>query len=71
MAYSVSVQTFQKEYLALLKKDGAHFDEKNPVGSASPRSYRTLRDGSLEGRFPRHFVPGYDQPVPPGQLLFR
>jgi hypothetical protein len=25
------------------------------------RSYRTLRDGSFEGRFSRHFVPGYDQ----------
>ena len=25
------------------------------------------RDGSFEGRFPRHFVPGYNQPVPPGQ----
>ncbi len=23
--------------------------------------YRTLRDGSFEGRFPRHFVPGYDR----------
>jgi hypothetical protein len=27
----------------------------------SPRSYRTLRDGSFEGRCPRHFVPGYDR----------
>jgi hypothetical protein len=27
------------------------------------RSYRTLRDGSLEERFPRHFVPGYDRTV--------
>src|SRR5580704_9122480 len=25
------------------------------------RSYRTLRDGSFEGRFSRHFVPGYDR----------
>jgi hypothetical protein len=24
------------------------------------RTYRTLRDGSFEGRFSRHFVPGYD-----------
>ena len=30
------------------------------------RSYRTLRDGSLGGRFPRHFVPGYDHAVPLG-----
>jgi hypothetical protein len=33
-------------------------------------SYRTLRDGSLGWRCPRHFVPGYDQPVPPGQKPF-
>jgi hypothetical protein len=26
-----------------------------------------LRDGSFEGRFPRHFVPAYDHAVPPGQ----
>jgi hypothetical protein len=32
------------------------------------RSYRTLRDGSFEGRFPRHFVPGYDRTVPPGHM---
>jgi len=31
------------------------------------RSDRTLRDGSFEGRFPRHFVPGYDRRVPPGR----
>src|ERR1700722_6858154 len=30
------------------------------------RSYRTLRDGSFEGRFPRHFVPGYDRCHPSG-----
>ena len=28
---------------------------------SSARSYRILRDGSFGGRFPRHFVPGYDQ----------
>jgi hypothetical protein len=32
------------------------------------RSYRTLRDGSFGWRFSRHFVPGYDRTVPPGQL---
>ena len=26
-------------------------------GMSCARSYRTLRDDSLEGRFPRHFVP--------------
>ena len=36
-------------------------------GISCARSYRTLRDGSFEGRFLRHFVPGYDQPVTPGQ----
>jgi hypothetical protein len=35
-------------------------------GISYARSYRTLRDGSFEGRFPRHFVPGYDRTVPPG-----
>jgi hypothetical protein len=30
------------------------------------RSYRTLRDGSFEGRFSRHFVPGYDRCRPSG-----
>ena len=30
------------------------------------RSYRTLRDGSFEGRFSRHFVPGYDRGCPYG-----
>ena len=29
-------------------------------------THRTLRDGSLGWRFPRHFVPGYDRTVPPG-----
>jgi hypothetical protein len=28
---------------------------------------RALRDGSLDWRCPRHFVPGYDRTVPPGQ----
>ena len=30
-------------------------------GISCARSYRTLRDGSFEGRWPRHFVPGYDR----------
>src|ERR1700680_3964164 len=34
---------------------------RNIVGISCARSYRTLRDGSFEGRFPRHFVPGYYQ----------
>ena len=40
---------------------------RNTSGIGHARSYRTLRDGSFEGRFPRHFVPGYDRIVPPGQ----
>jgi hypothetical protein len=33
-------------------------------------SDRTLRDGSFEAAIPRHFVPGYDRTVPPGQKPF-
>jgi len=40
------------------------------IGINCGQSYRTLRDGSFEGRFPRHFVPGYDHAVPPGQNTF-
>ena len=43
---------------------------RNTSGMSCARPYRTLRDGSFEGRFPRHFVPGYGQPVPPGQKRF-
>src|ERR1700724_1582775 len=39
---------------------------RNSSGISCARSYRTLRDGSFEGRFPRHFVPGYDHAVPLG-----
>jgi hypothetical protein len=56
--------------VAFLKKHDAQFDEKYLWDSCA-RSHRTLRDGSFEGRFPRHFVPGYDQPIPPGQKPFR
>src|ERR1700676_699379 len=49
-------RTFQEEYLAFLKKHGAHFDEKY-LWDSGARSYRTERDGSFDGRFPRHFVP--------------
>jgi hypothetical protein len=44
---------------------------RNTSGMSCAGSYRTLRDGALEGRFSRHFVPGYDRVVPPGQdVLF-
>jgi hypothetical protein len=51
-------------------KDGSfrkpyHFDAwSNEISNGS---YRTLRDGFLGGRFPRHFVPGYDHAVPLGR----
>ncbi len=44
---------FSTKNLAFLKKHGAHFDEKYLWDLAAPRSYRTLRDGSFEGRFPK------------------
>ncbi len=41
---------------------------RNTFGiNCAPGSYRALRDGSFEGRFPRHFVPGYDYTALPGQ----
>jgi hypothetical protein len=46
-------------------RNTVHYDEKY-LWDQLRRSYRTLRDGSLEGRIPRHFVPGYDRLVPPG-----
>ena len=39
---------------------------RNTSGKSCARSYRTLRDGSFEGRFPRHFVPGNDRCPPTG-----
>ena len=50
---------------------------RNTSGISCARSDRTLRDGSFEpfdalslahgrGRFPRHFVPGYDRYCPSG-----
>ena len=59
-------RTFQEEYLAFLKKSTAHISTRNTSGISYARSYRTLRDGSFEGRFPRHFVPGYDRTCPYG-----
>ena len=51
------------------RRNGPHFDEKyrNISGISCARSYRTQGDGSFEGRFTKHFVPGYNQPVPPGR----
>ena len=40
-----------------------------PFWFSCARSYRTLRDGSFDGRFPRHFVPGYDRVVPTGRAF--
>src|SRR5580693_9237001 len=38
-------------------RNTAHISTRNTSGISCARSYRTLRDGSFEGRFPRHFVP--------------
>ena len=65
----IGVTKFRIQKLKRKQKHGAHVDEKY-LWISCARSYRTLRDGSFEGRFPRHFVPGYDQPVPPGQKPF-
>jgi hypothetical protein len=58
-----------EEYLAFFERHGAPSDEKYLWDSCG-RSCRILRDGSFEGRCPRHFVPGYDRGVPPGQMPF-
>src|ERR1700704_1711922 len=50
--------------------DMAPISTRNTSGIGCARSYRTLRDGTFEGHFPRHFVPGYDHAVPPGQNTF-
>ena len=50
-----------------LPKETAHNSTRNTCGISCARSYRTLRDGSFGVRCPRHFVPGYDHAVPPGQ----
>jgi hypothetical protein len=47
----------------------AHSATRNTSGISYARSYRTLRDGSFEGRFPRHLVPGYDRCCPSGDAL--
>ena len=57
-------RTFREEYLAL--RNTAPISTRNNSGISYARSYRTLRDGSFEGRFPRHFVPGYDRCCPYG-----
>jgi hypothetical protein len=52
-------------YLAFLKKHGAHFAEEIPLGLAPPIIlYPTGR--FFDGRFSRHFVPGYDRCCPYG-----
>ncbi len=49
-----------------------HANTSITESKCAPRqeSHRTLRDGSLGWRCPRHFVPGYDRTVPPGQKPF-
>ena len=62
-------RTFQEEYLAL--RNTGPISTRNTSGISCARSYRTLRDGSFEGRFPRHFVPGYDRGCPSGTFRNR
>jgi hypothetical protein len=52
-------------------RNTVHISTRNIYGISCARSYRTLRDGSFEDAFPRHFVPGYDRCVPPGQACRR
>ena len=64
--FSVGTNLLRRVF-GLPKETGRYISTRNTCGISCARSYRTLRDGSFDGRFPRHFVPGYDQPVPPGQ----
>jgi hypothetical protein len=48
----------------------AYLSTRNTFGSSYARSYRTLRDGSVGGRFSSYFVPGYDHAVPLGRNKF-
>jgi hypothetical protein len=57
----VIVARHEYVFSALLNRPGR-------PGVLRTRSYRTLRDGSFGWRFSRHFVPGYDRTVPPGQF---
>jgi hypothetical protein len=50
--------------------DMAPIFKRNTSVMGCARPYRTLRDGTFEGPFARHFVPGYDRVVPPGQKPF-
>ena len=54
-----------KAYCEMSRRENtAHISMRNTCGIRCARSYRTLRDGSFEGRFPRHFMPGYDRCCP-------
>ena len=59
-----------RRVFSLPKETRRIFRREKPVGSAAPDHTVPYGTGSFEGRFPRHFVPGYDQPVSPGQKPF-
>ena len=59
------LRLLEKESITQGLPGGSKLESEVPIAR---RSYRALRDGSFEGRFPRHFVPGYDRVVPPGQI---
>src|ERR1700730_11008033 len=63
-SHIIGLEPFKKSWPSL--KNTAHISTRNTSGISCSRSYRTLRDGSFEGRCPRHFVPGYDRCCPYG-----
>src|ERR1700675_512785 len=69
-ARTSSDTNLSRKVFSLPKETRCTFRREIPLGLAScARLYRTLRDGSFEGRFPRHFVPGYDRCCPYGTRL--
>ena len=70
-ARTSSDTNLSRRVFSLPKETRRIFRREICVGSAAPDHTRTLRDGSFEGRFPRHFVPGYDHAVPLGTKRFR
>jgi hypothetical protein len=58
--------TFQVEYQSFLKRHELHFERQISLTTTSP----VPPGRGLSTSLPRHFVPAYDQPVPPGQKPF-
>jgi hypothetical protein len=65
----IKISDTKTDYL-VLKERRRTFRREMPHELAAPNHtvpYGTVPSG---GRFSRHFVPGYDQSVPPGQMPF-